>query len=60
MADDVAKSREENQALQKETEELEVKYEDLKKECTEKIELMTTQLDEQGGKQSSIESTLST
>ena len=42
MAEDVAKSREENELIMKETSELEGKYEDLKKECAEKMELMTT------------------
>lgn len=32
--------------IRKETDELELKYEELKKECTEKMELMSTQLDE--------------
>ena len=60
MAEDVAKSKEENELIQKETADLEVKYEELQKECAEKMELMTTQLGEQDGKQSGIEDTLTT
>lgn len=60
MSEDVAKSREENELIQKETADLQVKYEELQKECTEKMELMTTQLGEQDGKQSGIEDTLTT
>ena len=46
MAEDVAKSREENELIQKETADLEKKHEELQKECAEKMELMTTQLGE--------------
>lgn len=60
MAEDVSKSREENELIQKETADLEVKYEELQKECSEKMELMTQQLGEQDGKQSGIEDTLTT
>ncbi len=58
MADDVGRSKEENEMIAKETEDLTVKYEDLKKECIEKMELMTTQMSEQDGKSTSIEDTL--
>ena len=42
MSEDVAKSREENELIMKETAELKGKYEDLKTECAEKMELMST------------------
>ena len=58
MADDVAKSKEENDLIKKETEDLEQKYVDLTKECNEKIELMTKQMEDQDTKQNSIEDTL--
>ena len=58
MADDVAKSKEENNLIKTETEDLESKYEALQKECAEKIELMTKQMEEQDDKQGSIEDTL--
>lgn len=58
MSDDVAKSKEENDLIKKETEDLEQKYVDLTKECNEKIELMTKQMEDQDTKQSSIEDTL--
>lgn len=58
MADDVGRSKEENDMIAKETEDLTVKYEDLKKECIEKMELMSTQMSEQDGKSTSIEDTL--
>lgn len=60
MAEDVEKSKEENEILKKETADLEAKYEDLKKECNEKMEMMTAQLIEQDGKQENIHSTLTT
>lgn len=60
MASDVAQSQAENELIRKETDELEAKYAELKKECTEKMALMTQQLDEQDGKHEDIESTLST
>ena len=60
MADDVERSKEENEQIRKETEDLEQKYQELKSECTEKMELMTTQMDEQDGKSQNIEDTLST
>ena len=41
MAEDVEKSKEENELLKKETADLEAKFEDLKKECVEKMEMMT-------------------
>lgn len=41
MAEDVDRSKEENDLIRKETEDLTGKYEELKKECTEKMELMT-------------------
>ena len=49
----------ENDELTKETADLKVKYEDLKKECEEKMELMQKQIAEQDEKQNSIEDTLS-
>lgn len=58
MAEDLAKSREENELIKKETEDLEAKQVELSKECQEKMELMTKQLEEQGDKQESIETTL--
>ena len=59
MADDVERSKEENDMIRKETEDLTVKYQELKQECTEKMELMTKQMEDQDGKSSSIEDTLS-
>jgi hypothetical protein len=50
MAEDLKASTEENELIKKETADLEAKYEDLKKECTEKMEMMTKQLGEQDGK----------
>ena len=49
----------ENDELTKETADLKLKYEDLKKECEEKMELMQKQIAEQDDKQNSIEDTLS-
>ena len=46
MEKDVSQSQEENKQLIVETSDLENKYEDLKKECAEKIELMNTQMSE--------------
>ena len=46
MEKDVSQSQEENKQLIAETADLENKYEDLKKECAEKIELMNTQMSE--------------
>ena len=46
MSSDVAQSKAENDMIKKETDELEVKYEELKKECAEKMALMTTSLEE--------------
>lgn len=40
MQDDMQKSNSENQELIKETESLEVKYEELKQECEEKMDVM--------------------
>ena len=40
----------ENEELVKETADLRVKYEDLKKECEEKMELMAKQIAEQDDK----------
>lgn len=60
MAEDVAKSKEENDKLIVETAELEGKYEELKKECADKTELMNTQMNEQDGKSDSITETLET
>ena len=58
MASDVSQSQQENEMIRKETDELEQKYEELKKECAEKMELMNSQLNEQDGKHSSIEEAL--
>ena len=41
-----------------ETQDLEAKYIELKKECEEKMELMSKQIEEQESKQGSIEETL--
>ena len=41
MASDVAQSQQENELIRKETDELETKYDELKKECTEKMALMS-------------------
>ena len=60
MAEDVAKSKEENEALIAETQDLEGKYEELKKECAEKTALMNEQMSEQDGKSTSITDTLET
>ena len=60
MAEDVAKSRQENELISKETAELEGKYQALQTECKEKMELMAKQLAEQGTKQNTIEDTLTT
>jgi len=60
MAEDVARSKEENELIQKETEDLEGKYEELRKECSEKMEMMSKQLEEQDGKSAGIEDTLTT
>jgi len=60
MAEDVGKSKEENDKLIVETAELEGKYEELKKECADKTELMNTQMNEQDGKSGNISETLET
>ena len=44
MKDDIKNHQSENQDLIKETAELEEKYEHLKKECEEKMELMENQI----------------
>lgn len=54
MAEDLKASTEENELIKKETADLQMKSEDLKKECTEKMEMMTNQLSEQDGKQEEI------
>ena len=41
MASDVAQSQQENELIRKETDELETKYDELMKECTEKMALMS-------------------
>ena len=46
MEVDVQKSREENKELADDTKQLTEKYEELKKETSEKIEIMTKQLEE--------------
>lgn len=46
--------------IRKETNELELKYEGLKMECAEKMELMTTSLEGQDEKHESIELALDT
>ena len=46
MKEDAEKSREENSAVTKDTEELKQKYEELCKETEEKMGIMTTQLSE--------------
>lgn len=46
MAQDVEQSKEENELIRKETEELTQKYEELSKECTEKMQLMQESLAE--------------
>lgn len=46
MADDIGKSKEESALIQKETADLEVKQQELEKECKEKIELMNKQLED--------------
>lgn len=60
MADDVARSKEENDLIRKETEDLDVKFQELAKECQEKMELMDKQIEEQNNKQNGIEDTLTT
>lgn len=54
MQEDVAKSREENNEITEDTKNLTEKYEELKKETEEKMEIMTKQLSEQSGKQGDI------
>jgi hypothetical protein len=46
MEVDVQKSREENKELADDTIQLTEKYEELKQETSEKIDIMTTQLEE--------------
>ena len=58
MEVDVQKSREENKELADDTIQLTQKYEELLTETTEKKEIMTKQLEEQGSKQGEIQSTL--
>ena len=58
MQDDITNHQKENQELIKETADLHVKYEELQKECEEKMGLMSKQVEEQDTKQSSIEETL--
>jgi len=58
MEVDVQKSREENKELADDTIQLTEKYEELLKETSEKKEIMTKQLEEQGSKQGEIQSTL--
>ena len=60
MSSDVAQSKAENDMIKKETDELEIKYEELKLECAEKKAIMITSLEEQDGKQESIEQALDT
>lgn len=60
MADDVARSKEENEMIRRETEELDAKFQELSKECVEKMGMMDKQLDEQESKQNGIEDTLTT
>ena len=54
MEVDVQKSREENKELADDTIQLTEKYEELLKETSEKKEIMTKQLEEQGSKQGEI------
>lgn len=54
MSEDVAKSRDENNEITKDTQSLTEKYEELKKETEEKMEIMTNQISEQGSKQGEI------
>ena len=58
MEVDVQKSREENKELADDTIQLTEKYEELLKETSEKKEIMTKQLEEQGSKQGEIQNTL--
>ena len=60
MSSDVAQSKAENDMIKKETDELEIKYEELKLECAEKKAIMIASLEEQDGKQESIEQALDT
>jgi len=46
MEEDVAKSRTENNEITEDTKQLTEKYEELKKETEEKMEIMSTQLSE--------------
>ena len=60
MEEDVAKSRAENNEITEDTKQLTEKYEELKKETEEKMEIMSTQLSEQGSKQGDISTQLDT
>ena len=58
MSEDLATHVNENTELIKETADLTQKYEDLQKECKEKMQLMTEQMEDSEKKQDSIEQTL--
>ena len=54
MQEDINKSKEENKEITEDTKNLTEKYEELKKETEEKMEIMTKQLSEQDSKQGDI------
>lgn len=58
MSDDLKKTETENDELRKDTENLQTKYDELSGECDEKLQLMSTQIENQGEKQDTIETSL--